>query len=128
MRPATRDRSRLHRAALWLYPPSVRKRYGPELLALLAVSRRPASDLLDVVRAALLDRLEELAVTYLRPVAAIIGAVALFALGYAVNDLQDGLAELPRHWWSVAPAALLVVSAGLWFAPAIHGRRRSTSK
>jgi hypothetical protein len=125
MSPPLGDPSRLHRVVLRLYPSHVRNRYGPELLALLATSRTPTSDLLDVIRAALSDRLEEFVMTYLRTFAAIIGAFALFALGYAVNDLQHGLTELPRHWWSAAPAGLLLVSAALWFAPALRKHRHS---
>lgn len=66
--------------------------------------------------------------SYLRPVAALLAGVGLFALGYAVNDLQGGLAELPGHWWSTAPVGLLLVAALLWFAPAAHRRRRSAAE
>lgn len=113
----------LGRLALRLYPAHLRARYGPELLALLAASTRPRRDLLDIVRCGLEERMEILAVTYLRPLAAVLAGIGLFALGYVVNDLQDGIAELPRHWWSTAPVGLLVVAALLWFVPTIRQRR-----
>lgn len=38
-------------------------------------------------------------------------AVSLVALGYALNDLRSGLAEIPHHWWSSAAVAAVVASA-----------------
>jgi hypothetical protein len=38
---------------------------------------------------------------------------SVFALGYAVNGLADGITELPRHWWSAAPVLGLFMAAGL---------------
>jgi len=119
---------RLGRLALRGYPSHLRTRYGNELLVLLAASPNPRRDLLDIVRCGLRERMEILAMTYLRPLAAILAAIGLFALGYTLNDLQDGLAELPMHWWSSAPVALLVLAALLWFAPAARRRRPPAAK
>jgi hypothetical protein len=30
--------------------------------------------------------------------ALVLAAASLFALGYAVNDLANGITEVPRHW------------------------------
>jgi len=114
---------RLHRIVLRLYPRQVRARYGPELLAMLDASTRPWRDLLDIARNAVRDRTEVLLVKHLRSAAAILAAVSLFALGYAVNGLQDGLTELPRHWWSVAPIGVLLVAGLMWLVPAARRRR-----
>lgn len=61
--------------------------------------------------------------TYLRRAAVVAAGIGLFGLGYTLNDLQNGLVELPRHWWSVAPVILLVFAASAWFAPAARGPR-----
>jgi hypothetical protein len=56
-------------------------------------------------------------------VAVVLGAVSLFALGYAVNDLADGITEVPHHWWSSAPLLGLGAALALWAAPRLLGRR-----
>ena len=43
--------------------------------------------------------------------ALVLAFVSVFALGYAVNGLGEGITELPRHWWSTAPALGLVLAA-----------------
>jgi hypothetical protein len=33
-----------------------------------------------------------------------------FSLGYVVNDLQAGVAEVPHHWWSSLALVVAVIS------------------
>ena len=58
---------------------------------------------------------------------AVLIAVGLFGTGWAVGQLQDGAAELPRHWWSSAPVALTALGATLallaWAAPRLARNR-----
>ena len=56
----------------------------------------------------------------LRVAATIIAAVGLFALGFAVNDLEDGIVEAPMHWWSTLPLLALAGAALLWLSAARH--------
>lgn len=53
--------------------------------------------------------------------ALVLAAVSIFALGYAVNGLADGITELPKHWWSTAPILGLLLAAAIGFV----GRTRS---
>ena len=71
---------------------------------------------------AVLERLEETLEqpkTFFR-VAQLLAAMSLFALGYAVAELADGVREIPRHWWSVLPLIGLSVAGAL----ALAGRAR----
>ena len=51
-------------------------------------------------------------------------AFALFALGYAVNDLQHGVVEVHEHWWSSAAVLLVIAAAGLRVTVAIAVTKR----
>jgi hypothetical protein len=95
--------------------PARRRRYGPEIADLLAASDRPVSDAVDVAIHVALWNAEEMMRKPVYAVAGLLAAGSLFGLGYAVAGLADGLVELPRHWWSVAPLAGLVASGVLVF-------------
>ena len=58
----------------------------------------------------------------LRWVAFGLAIASSFTLGYAINDLAHGIAELPQHWWSTAPALGLLVAALIGVALRLHGR------
>ena len=86
---------------------------------MLAASSRPVRDRLDllvalpgVVLAQLrseesMNKLDAMRMA----LAMVLGAgVALTAV--AVSQLENGVVELGQHWWSGAPALLVVVSAG----------------
>jgi hypothetical protein len=47
----------------------------------------------------------------LHTLASVSFAVSLVLLGFTLNDLATGLAELPQHWWSSA-AAVSVIACG----------------
>ena len=52
-----------------------------------------------------------------------VAAVSIFALGYTVNGLADGITELPRHWWSTAPIVGLVLAVAIGFVGRTRSRR-----
>ena len=60
--------------------------------------------------------------------AAALVAIGVLGIAWAVPQLADGVAELPRHWWSSIPVALVALGAALaaiaWFLPG-RARRRS---
>jgi hypothetical protein len=90
--------------------PGRRRRFGPEIAGLLGASGRPISDVVDVAKHVVLWNAEEIVRKPIHVVAGLLAAGSLFALGYAVAGLADGIAELPRHWWSVAPLGGLLAS------------------
>jgi hypothetical protein len=95
------DLSRVVRRLVALYPAAVRDRYGDEIRRLLEASDRPARDAADVLRHALSAHLEETMQRAVARVLALISAgVALVVFGFALNDLERGLVEVPEHWWS----------------------------
>ncbi|MCB1246801.1 MAG: hypothetical protein KDB69_06025 [Acidimicrobiia bacterium] len=46
-------------------------------------------------------------------VAVAVGTISVFALGYAVAGLADGIVEAPRHWWSSLPVVGIAAAAFL---------------
>ena len=103
---------------LWLYPRRWRRRFGAEVEEMLAQSQRPIGDRIDLVVTApgvLLAHLRsEDNVSKLDAMriglAVVLGAgVALTVV--AATQLENGVAEVGQHWWSGAPALLIVVSA-----------------
>jgi hypothetical protein len=50
----------------------------------------------------------------------VIGAVSFFGFGDAVNDLANGIAEAPQHWWSSAPLLGLATAFAVWAFPRVH--------
>jgi hypothetical protein len=53
-------------------------------------------------------------------VALVLAAASLFALGYAVNDLANGITEVPQHWWSSAPVFGLGLALTLLVLPRLR--------
>ena len=111
-----------------LIPARLRERYGEEIQALMNESKRPAADLLDVVRQAARWHLEGYTMNIWRAFAIALATVSVFALGYAVNGLAEGITELPRHWWSGAPLLGLVVAGTLAAIGRLRGRSTSVSR
>ena len=108
-----------------LYPSEFARRHGDEIAALLQASRRPVRDHLDVVFHAIRLRSEHLMSRLPRYVADLAIAVSIFLLGFVVNDLEHGLADLPRHWWSTAVALLVFVTCSARAAVTGIDRRRT---
>jgi len=101
----------MKRWPLLLYPAAFRRRYGDEIIQLLDHSRQPVRDQLNVAVHAGHLRWDHHMTNAVRNLASVALAAAIFVLGFAINDLQSGIAEIHRHWWSTA-AVLLVVSTG----------------
>lgn len=100
------------RAILRLLPRSRRTRYGEEIGALLEESRGPG-DVINVTAQALRWHMEETMQDVWKALAVVLAGLSLFALGYAINGLADGITELPRHWWSAAPVLGVLLAATL---------------
>jgi hypothetical protein len=107
-----------------LYPKPFRRRYEAELVDLLEHSACPVRDTLDVAVHAGQLRGEQLMTNAARHLADAVLAVALFTLGYAVNDLQDGVVEVHQHWWSAAAALLVLGAAALRATVGIAATKR----
>jgi hypothetical protein len=115
-----------------LFPRSWRTRYGDEIADHIDRSTRPARDRLDLLVALgpvwsdeTARRLPMLTSRmWMRTVVAGLCAVGIVATVLATRALQDGLAELPRHWWS-APAPLPLAAAAVLLAVGEHASRRS---
>jgi len=60
-----------------------------------------------------------------RYLADLASAAAIFLFGFVVNDLDDGLGELPRHWWSTAAGMLVIVAGFARAAVTVIERRRT---
>jgi hypothetical protein len=109
---------------VYLLPATFRRRYEDELIELLDHSRRPARDALDVVVHAARLRGEQLMTNAARHLANLVLAVSLFTLGYVINDLQDGIVEVPHHWWSSAALFLVTAAFALRVTVAIVAAKR----
>jgi hypothetical protein len=55
-------------------------------------------------------------------IALLVGAASLFAFGYAVSDLANGVTEAPQHWWSSAPLLGLAAAVALSVGPRLYRR------
>ena len=108
-----------------LYPSEFARRHGDEISALLTSSSQPRRDHLDVVIHALRLRSEHLMSRLPRYLADVAIAVAIFLLGFVVNDLEHGPGELLRHWWSTAAALLFAVACSARAALTVIDRRGS---
>ena len=107
-----------------IYPAEFARRYADEIAAMLEKSPQPIRDHLDVVIHAARLRSEQLVRHLPRHLANAALAIAIFTLGFVVNDLAGGIGELTRHWWSTAAALLVVVAGSARVAVAITDRRR----
>jgi hypothetical protein len=115
-----------------LFPRSWRARYGDEIADHLARSTRPARDRLDLLVALGAVWSDEsarrlpmlISRAWMRAVAAGLCAVGIVTTALATTELQDGLVELPRHWWS-APAPLPLAAAAVLLAVGERAGRRS---
>lgn len=94
-------------------PEEHRDRYGEEMLELLHHSSRPTGDLINVAAYVLRWHMEAALREPLIIVAAILAAVSLFAGGYVVAELADGLTELHKHWWRTLPFLGFLIAVGL---------------
>lgn len=106
------------RLLMRLFPRAWRARYGDEIADHLGRSTRPARDWLDLLIALGPVWFDESARrlpmlvsrVWMRAVAAALCAVGIVTIALVTTELQHGLVELPRHWWS-APAPLPLAAA-----------------
>jgi hypothetical protein len=103
-----------------LFPRSWRERYREEIADHLARSTSPARDRLDLLMALApmwADDTRRLPLAtspmYTRTAAAILGAIAVLSTLWATGELEDGVAEMPQHWWSTAAVLLPLMAAAL---------------
>ena len=111
---------------LRLYPRWFRDRYGDELADLLADSTHGLGDVVNIAVHAGRLRWESAMSHPLRLVADAVVLITVFGLGYIINDLDDGVTEIGRHWWSSIALVVAVLSIGARTALDIietrHGR------
>ncbi len=111
------------RGWLRLFPKPWRDRYGAEVEEALSRSGRSAlADGVDLLVAAAAVWADHVAgrrtvMRMLRAGALALVALGLVTVGWAVTELQDGITELPRHWWSsLAAVPLLGGLIATWLA------------
>jgi hypothetical protein len=118
---------------LRLFPREWRERYGQEVEEALEHSSRPARDRLDLVRAAVSVRGQDVRSRLERAVRraglGVLSGAALVLAGAAGTwwsqaNLSGGVGEIPRHWWSTA-ACLPLAAAALLAAWSSAGRFRN---
>ena len=108
-----------------LYPAEFRRRYEDEISEMLRHSRQPRRDQLNVAVHACHLRWEQLMTNLPQHLANVALAAAMFCLGFAVNDLEGGITEIHRHWWSTAALLLVVLAAAVRATVGAMARRRS---
>jgi hypothetical protein len=112
----------MDRLILRVLPVEHRQRYRDELAEMLATTRRPVLDRLDVLVAAVGLRLGR-AIRGALTAATVAAVVCSLGLVYVVADLEDGVAEVPRHWWSTLVAAGSGVSVAVLLVVAMAEHR-----
>lgn len=108
-----------------IYPSEFARRHADEIAVLLKASPQPVRDHLDVVIHAVRLRSENVMSQLPRYLADVALAVALFMFGFVVNDLESGLGEVARHWWSTAAVLLVIVACSARAAVGVIDRRRT---
>ena len=112
---------------LYLYPAWFRRRFGDELIDLVARSPQQGRDVVNVLVHAGRMRWESIVIRPWRYVTNAAMAATLFGLGYTINDLASGVGEIHRHWWSTFALGVFVVAAAARTGVAIADARRQES-
>lgn len=99
----------MDRLILRMLPAEFRARHGEEIEEMLASSRRPVRDRVDLGLTALALRFGR-ALRVLVVVAAAASCVAAVAVVIALDDLTGGARDVHRHWWSTIAVLWLGVS------------------
>jgi NADH:ubiquinone oxidoreductase subunit 6 (subunit J) len=95
---------------MWLYPRTWRDRYGREMVELLAVSKRPWRDGVNIAVHAALAWTE---VAMVKVIILIVAAASLMLFGFTLGQLAGGVHEIPQHWWSSSMTALAIAAVTL---------------
>jgi hypothetical protein len=108
------------RLLIRLFPGRWRDRYGEEIADHLAHSGRPGRDRLDLLLALApmwADDTRRLAMRpmliWTRALGAVFATVGVAMTLWAASELEGGVAELPRHWWSTAAVLLPLTAAAV---------------
>jgi hypothetical protein len=109
---------------LRLYPKAFRERYGDEVLEMINRSDHPRRDALNVAVHASRLRLQTLITHPLRHLLDVIVVLAVFDLGYTVNDLHGGVSEVHHHWWSSFALAVTALTITARLAVDVIANRR----
>jgi hypothetical protein len=101
-----------------LFPRSWRERYSDEVADHIAHSTRPVHDRLDLLMALApvwADGTRRLPMPrtriYTRTAAVVLSAIGVLIIVSATRELENGIAEVPEHWWSTAALLPLVAAA-----------------
>jgi hypothetical protein len=60
--------------------------------------------------------------------AALVVAAGVAGTVWAVGELRNGVSELPQHWWSSAPVALVALGLTLMLALAVAPHHAQTRR
>lgn len=119
---------------LRLFPKAWRATYGDEVAEMLSSSDRPWCDRLDLVRAGVDLRTDQLIhlvqgrtmlMRSLRVIAVALAALGLGGAAWVTPQLAHGVGEIPMHWWSslaVLPLGVGIVLAVVAWRPRRHDR------
>lgn len=116
---------------LFAYPRWWRAKYGDELIAMLESTDIGSRIVLDVFVSGVMVRVDTAALAMERKTMnrrILIGlGMVLLLIGtattvWATSELENGLTEIPGHWWSTlavlpAVAGLGLLGTGLWLRP-----------
>lgn len=103
---------------LRVLPEPWRSRFGAEINDAMAMSHKPLEDRVDLIRWGVRLRMEQTARKFMMAGTVFVVAGAL-SLAWAAGELNEGIAEIPRHWWSMLASfpfaigvALLLIGVG----------------
>jgi hypothetical protein len=99
------------RLLIRLFPGRWRDRYGEEIADHLAHSGRPGRDRLDLLLALAPMWADDTRRLAMRPMLIWTRALGVAMTLWAASELEGGVAELPRHWWSTAAVLLPLTAA-----------------
>jgi integral membrane sensor domain MASE1 len=112
----------MDRLILRALPGEYRERYHDELAEMLATTRRPMLDRVDVLVAAVGLRLGR-AIGVVLIAATLAAVVCSLGLVYLVAELRNGVVEVPHHWWSTLVAAGSMISVAMLIVVAVAQHR-----
>jgi hypothetical protein len=88
-------------------------------------SPTPVTDWTDICLAGVKAYWEDEMVRLINVVLLTIVGLSLFAAGYSLAELRDGLREVPMHWWSTAPFVMTSMGVGVWLGMNVIRSKRA---